>query len=312
MVYPTPGFIVRQTFLEFEPDGRTTAHTARGRSLSDSRLACAAKAPSQYGSDELREYVERRGRDRDRASTNEGLQHTVSNMMLSACMTAHENSSGRLTPRYSPEVVPELSGVRSPSRTPSPMAWRGQGEAVNFLPARFQQCDCTTVLLQSLPKAYERSQLKRTLDAEGFEGRYDFLFLPMDLWTGTNNAFAFVNMVTHADARRLLLHFDGFSRWRFQTSGSRLPCVARWNEFCQGRAELIERYRNSPIMHEAVPEASKPMLLENGLPVPFPEPTRRLRMPRIRGKTARTQCVAGSHVISSERCTRGLPESVSP
>jgi hypothetical protein len=38
----------------------------------------------------------------------------------------------------------------------------------------------------------------------------------------------------------------------------------------------VELYRNSPVMHHSVPDACKPILLRNGVRIPFPAPTARL------------------------------------
>mmetsp|Transcript_35637 Transcript_35637/g.83364 ORF Transcript_35637/g.83364 Transcript_35637/m.83364 type:complete len:230 (+) Transcript_35637:152-841(+) len=66
MPYPTPGFVVRQTFLEFEPEEDaepTLAPRFRHRAGSDSEICCqAARAKSSlYGSEEMRLYVEGEG-----------------------------------------------------------------------------------------------------------------------------------------------------------------------------------------------------------------------------------------------------------
>lgn len=59
-------------------------------------------------------------------------------------------------------------------------------------------------------------------------------------------------------------------------------CAAAWSEPLQGLQDLIERYRNSPVMHHSVPEECKPLYFRRGRPVAFPAPTRPLRPPRIR------------------------------
>jgi len=51
---------------------------------------------------------------------------------------------------------------------------------------------------------------------------------------------------------------------------------------CQGLNENIARYRNSPLMSEDVPAFYKPVLLEDGVRSPFPEPTKQLRTLRRR------------------------------
>merc|ERR1711916_258740 len=49
-----------------------------------------------------------------------------------------------------------------------------------------------------------------------------------------------------------------------------------------GVEDNIERYRNSPVMHEAVPAQYKPLLFDGGVPVAFPAPTKSIRFPRLR------------------------------
>jgi hypothetical protein len=118
------------------------------------------------------------------------------------------------------------------------------------------------------------------LDDEGFFGAYDFAHLPVDFQTKVGLGYALVNMVSHSEALRVQEHFDGFKRWPFPCEN---VCEVAWNGAHQGIALHIERYRNSPLMHESVPESYRPVLLENGLRIEFPAPTvRRIRPPRIR------------------------------
>jgi hypothetical protein len=138
----------------------------------------------------------------------------------------------------------------------------------------------TTVKLQGLPAEYTRPLLAELLDSQGFAGCYDFIYLPMDLRTRTGCGYALVNLSSHAQALRALQHFDGFASWG--ALGSAQACEAAWSQYCQGLDELVERYRNSPIMHSAVPDIYKPTMFRDGATAPFPEPTRRLRMPRLR------------------------------
>jgi len=59
-------------------------------------------------------------------------------------------------------------------------------------------------------------------------------------------------------------------------------CHVRLNAPVQGLEDNIERYRNSPVMHEAVPAQYKPLLFDGGVPVAFPAPTKSIRFPRLR------------------------------
>merc|ERR1719146_492709 len=51
---------------------------------------------------------------------------------------------------------------------------------------------------------------------------------------------------------------------------------------CRGLAENVERYRNSPLMHESVPMECKPALYDvDGRRIAFPSPTKAIPKPRI-------------------------------
>jgi RNA recognition motif-containing protein len=144
----------------------------------------------------------------------------------------------------------------------------------------------TTVTLSNLPNDYTSVLLIETLADEGFQNTYDFVYLPMDLRTQTSNGYALVNFRLHEDASRVLAHFNGFKAWRVSSS---MSCLPSWSQFIQGLPALIDRYRNSPIMHNAVPRIYKPSLFDtSGKPVQFPEPTKRIRMPRLRRKSKET------------------------
>jgi len=121
------------------------------------------------------------------------------------------------------------------------------------------------------------------LDAEGFAGSFDFVYLPVDLKRWAGLGYAFVNFAHHADAKRASAHFQGFRNWVVNSSK---VCVAMWSEPLQGLAPHIERYRNSPLMHELVPEHVRPVLLHNGTRVPFPAPTREIKYPQPRNSKA--------------------------
>ena len=53
----------------------------------------------------------------------------------------------------------------------------------------------TTVMLRNMPNNYSRTMLLELLDAEGFAGQYDFLYLPMDFQSRASLGYAFINFV---------------------------------------------------------------------------------------------------------------------
>jgi len=136
----------------------------------------------------------------------------------------------------------------------------------------------TTIMLRNLPNDYTRSMLLQLLDRKGFAGKYDFIYLPTDFARSAGLGYAFVNLVTVADAQLIRKRLEGFRQWIVPSSK---VCTVGWSHPCQGLGANIERYRNSPIMHECVPDEFKPMLFKDGLRVEFPKPTKRIRKPDL-------------------------------
>jgi hypothetical protein len=138
----------------------------------------------------------------------------------------------------------------------------------------------TTVMIRELPECITRTSLLRLLGAEGFFGRFDFLYLPVDFKRQQNLGYALVNLVSPSEALRFCKHFDGFSQWDVPTDKI---CNVGWCSPQQGLEAHVERYRNSPVMHESVPEEWRPLLLSHGVAVSFPAPTQKIKAPKVKG-----------------------------
>lgn len=137
----------------------------------------------------------------------------------------------------------------------------------------------TTIMLRNLPPEYTRDMTTELLDAEGFSGLYDFVYMPMNLRTKESFGYVFVDLISPVVADQCRSRFQGFNRWSIQSDKA---CDVLWSDEQQGLSANIERYRNSPVMHESVPEDCKPVVFANGIRMQFPPPTKRLREPRIR------------------------------
>lgn len=139
--------------------------------------------------------------------------------------------------------------------------------------------DRTTIMLRNLPNHFTRDLLIELLDSEGFNAKYDFVYLPTDFKNWAGFGYVFVNFLTPEGASEAAQHFRGF-RW---SGSSRKVCDVVWSGPQQGLDAHVERFRNSPVMHESVPDIVKPVLFRGGARVAFPSPTKRVRMPRVRG-----------------------------
>merc|ERR1719253_639203 len=124
-----------------------------------------------------------------------------------------------------------------------------------------------TAMLRNLPSEYTRDMVVKLLNAEGFERLYDFVYMPMNLRTMSSFGYVFVNFVSPVVADQCRSVFQGLTRWE-ETSDK--VCDVLWSSEQQGLPANIERYRNSPVMHDGVPEECKPVVFSNGVRVPFP------------------------------------------
>jgi len=144
--------------------------------------------------------------------------------------------------------------------------------------------DRTTLMFRNLPEDFSRARLEQLLEAEGFATRFDFLYLPVELCSGACFGYALINMVTPSDAQAFVAHFHGFQQWPVPSTKR---AEARVSEELQGLAEMIERYRNSPIMHPSVADPMRPAIYHNGCQCPFPPPTVVLKPPRAKKASRR-------------------------
>jgi len=149
----------------------------------------------------------------------------------------------------------------------------------------------TTIMMRNIPNSYTREKLLLLLDGHGFACHYDLVYLPIDFTSRSGLGYAFINFTTPQDAKRFRDIFHGFDDWGVF---SEKACDAHGSATHQGLDANIERYRNSPMMHESVPDEFRPVTFKDGVRVPFPPPTRRLRAPDLRRRNLSSEMGSGS------------------
>jgi len=137
----------------------------------------------------------------------------------------------------------------------------------------------TTVMLKGLPESLTRSTMMQLLNAEGFCGSFNFLYVPIDFKKCKNLGYAIVNLASPTEALRFCKHFEGYSSWNV---ASNIICTVAWCSPQQGVEAQVERYRNSPVMHESVPAEWRPLMLAHGRPIAFPAPTMKIKAPKLK------------------------------
>jgi len=182
-----------------------------------------------------------------------------------------------------------------------------------------EQCEVaevlTTVVIRNMPQAYTRDMLLELLDSEGFQNQYDFVYLPLDFNKSCSFGYAFVNMVSPHAAQRFHEVFAGFSRWS-------VPHDVPWDEEAevgwatlQGLEKHVDKYRNSPVMHENVDNEARPILLKDGQRVAFPSPTKKIGLVkrlRTRRRSTDGETLAWRHDTDTDGASTATAESFSP
>jgi len=144
----------------------------------------------------------------------------------------------------------------------------------------------TTVMLRNLPNNMKRDGPDSLLEMLNlfFVGLYDFVYLPMDFEAQANYGYAFVNFRSPEVAQQAMEKYEGFSQWNF---ASRKVCETSWSNPTQGYAQNVERYRNSPVMHESMSDEYKPMFFNPDGERTYPAPTKSIGYPGPKHRSRR-------------------------
>lgn len=135
----------------------------------------------------------------------------------------------------------------------------------------------TTIMIRNIPQGCTRAMLQSMFASEGFDGQYDFLYLPYSFDDWSILGHAFVNFLEHGDAERAVRSLNERVLW--PDTGSK-ACEVCWSKALQGLAPCIGRFRNSPVMHRSVADQYKPMTFTDGHRSDFPEATRQIQLVR--------------------------------
>merc|ERR1719502_1831276 len=103
-------------------------------------------------------------------------------------------------------------------------------------------------MMKNVPYNYTRQQLLEVVDAAGFQKDYNIVSLPIDLLTEEGLGYAFINFTTHEQAQHFKHHFHDFKDWQVPFDKA---CETSWSDNLKGYDAIVERYRNSPVMHES-------------------------------------------------------------
>jgi len=134
----------------------------------------------------------------------------------------------------------------------------------------------TAIMLKNIPNDYTQMMLLEMLDENGFKLCYNFVYLPVDFKTGCGRGYAIVNLNDLSIVRMFWNTFNNYTNWKIPSK--KICSLVLYNR--RNYNELVNRYRNSPIMHKNVPDEYKPVVFENGQPIKFPKNTKQIHKPQ--------------------------------
>ncbi|KAF2736952.1 hypothetical protein EJ04DRAFT_389527, partial [Polyplosphaeria fusca] len=104
----------------------------------------------------------------------------------------------------------------------------------------------TTIMIRNCPNRMDWLQLKEVLEEHCF-GTYDFMYLRIDFSTASNVGYAFVNFTEMSGIIALLNDIEGRPWIGYRSAKSAEISYAT----VQGKEALVQKFRNSSVMHEA-------------------------------------------------------------
>lgn len=122
----------------------------------------------------------------------------------------------------------------------------------------------TTLMLRNIPNRYSQQTLLKEVNAKGFNGTYDFFYLPMDVRNRGNVGYAFINFVNQDAAARFRVTFSDHPFRLFSSRKIATVCDA----FVQGLENNLRHFENR-VVTQARNDQYRPVIFHGGRRVCF-------------------------------------------
>lgn len=154
----------------------------------------------------------------------------------------------------------------------------GEAKCTGAEPELGQQCDAgVSLLVRHLPPFIGQHQFLEFVRAAGMLHLLNFVYVPAKFGTGRSFGYAMVSCISETAKVQLSSAFSAADGWPSSIA-------IEYNKNLGSLSDLIERYRNSPIMLEHMSDEQRPMLFQHGVRIPFPAPTGIIPPTRRRGR----------------------------
>ena len=105
----------------------------------------------------------------------------------------------------------------------------------------------TTIMIRNIPNKYKQSALLKELN-KNHQGRYDFVYLPIDFKNAANVGYAFINFL---HPLFILDFYNEFHDRKWSKFNSFKKCDLRYGRM-QGLEEAKDHFKSSSVMHQSV------------------------------------------------------------
>jgi hypothetical protein len=118
----------------------------------------------------------------------------------------------------------------------------------------------TTLMIRNIPNRYTQRELIVELEALGFTGTFDFLYVPLDKGTMSNVGYAFVNFVDPGNAEKCMEAFQGYRFKRHRKVSGKIAAVSVAH--IQGLEANLAHYKNAAV-NTAKMKQRRPLVMAN-------------------------------------------------
>jgi len=118
----------------------------------------------------------------------------------------------------------------------------------------------TTLMIRNIPNRYTQNELILELEALGFAGTFDFLYVPLDKGTMSNVGYAFVNFVLPQWAEKCMQSFQGYHFKKHRKVSGKIAAVSVAH--IQGLEANLAHYKNAAV-NTAKMKQRRPLVMAN-------------------------------------------------
>lgn len=143
-------------------------------------------------------------------------------------------------------------------------------------PSRFlvsREQDFTSLNMRNFPRYFQYDHMLNLLYKFDFLDSVDFINIAFRKNNLSKNlGFAIINFTSHIDAAHFKLMLEGYNDWEQGPVDTRYDgnCRLEWNRSTQGLENLINYYRDAPIVLDNMKADITPMMLLRGEKMGFP------------------------------------------